>query len=737
MKDLLNILIIEDSPQDFLILKEYINRVESFDADLTHCESLGDAEIMLNNQTFDLIFLDLFLADSFGRNSFLRLKQIESFTPIIVLSGLTDKGIALEIVQLGAQEYIVKGDFDELLIEKAIIYSIERYRFQKKIEQSEKRYRLTFKNAGVALGEYEASGLYQYIQRKKAKGAKSPKEISLNTLDEAMKIRAMLTVEDINQETLRLFQMESKEDFEQNYEKLHSEHSIVIFEKLVESVWYERDSFKVIAQYRSMNGNTLVLLCRVTLYGYNEGYCKMIMSGTDISTLVKKEHLIARQIDLAESLSNSTMVLLEDGEDQLKNALEIQGETLKVDSISLIQIDEKSKNLVLKTNQRWAKDKQHISDDFQWLYETPLGETGVVTLINRLKKKEFIRVDSIDEIKNLPFKELLIKAGIKSLLISPVFVKNKFWSAVLYINYEEEKIWRDEELITVKSFSNSIGSFIARNKAEKGLIELNEELENRIEQRTEDLTEAMAELESFSYSVSHDLRAPLRKVGGFSQILEKEYGGDLPDRAKHLLNNIKDGANEMSELIHDLLEFSKLGRHPISFSNVNMNDLSNEIISNTVQMYPHLNINFKIGELKNAQGDRNLIKHAMSNLIWNAVKFSSKNEKIEIEIDCKEEEHSANYSIKDNGIGINMDYAHKIFNVFQRLHTKDEYEGTGVGLAIVKRIVKKHNGQVKVNGELGKGTTFTFSLPTSKQSISHLPEKTKIVSPLTVTNPVT
>ena len=145
----INILVIEDSIQDYLILREYINRIDSFNSELVHCESVSAAECLLKASKYDLIFLDLFLSDTFGRESFLQLKQLERYTPIIVLSGLTDKSTALEIVQLGAQEYIVKGDFDELLIEKAIIYSIERQRFQQRVQISEERHRLTFKNQRI------------------------------------------------------------------------------------------------------------------------------------------------------------------------------------------------------------------------------------------------------------------------------------------------------------------------------------------------------------------------------------------------------------------------------------------------------------------------------------------------------------------------------------------------------------------------------------------------------------
>ena len=715
----INILVIEDSIQDYLILREYINRIDSFNSELVHCESVSAAECLLKASKYDLIFLDLFLSDTFGRESFLQLKQLERYTPIIVLSGLTDKSTALEIVQLGAQEYIVKGDFDELLIEKAIIYSIERQRFQQRVQISEERHRLTFKNAGVALGEYDARELYDFIQNLKQSGIKHASDYPIDNMQKAMEIREKISMVMVNDEALRLFEMNDKQDFSENYIDVHTLDSVVILQNLFNAIWYENDSFEVIAKYkRRKSDQDLVLLSRVSIFGFEEKKCSVIKSGTDISELILKEEQIARQNNLAEALSNSTMALLEEGpaNNQLVKALGLQAEALGVDYVSIIKIERKQGKEYLFSHENWTRKDEYTSSSNYWIYETSIEDLGISDETNKLFTDGAIRVKTAEDLPKGAFKELLKTLKIKSIHISPIFVKSSFWAAVLYVNYENEREWKDEEHINIKLFSNSIGSFIARNNVEMELLELNEQLESRIQKRTQDLTEAMEELESFSYSVSHDLRAPLRKVGGFSQILEKEYSGELPERAKHLMNNIKDGAHEMSQLIHDLLEFSKLGRQKLSFSDIDMNILCQGIINDTVALYPSLNINMSLNSLENAKGDRNLVKQAISNLVWNAVKFSSKNELIEIQVDCTRQGSMNIYSVTDNGIGIDMKYADKVFSVFQRLHTKEQYEGTGVGLALVKRIIKKHNGKVSVQGELGKGATFSFSLPASSKN---------------------
>lgn len=729
MMKTINILVIEDSIQDYLILREYINRIDSFNTELVHCESVSAAECLLKASKYDLIFLDLFLSDTFGRESFLQLKQLERYTPIVVLSGLTDKSTALEIVQLGAQEYIVKGDFDELLIEKAIIYSIERQRFQQRVQISEERHRLTFKNAGVALGEYDARELYDFIQNLKQSGIKHASDYPIDNMQKAMEIREKISMVMVNDEALRLFEMNDKQDFSENYIDVHTLDSVVILQNLFNAIWYENDSFEVIAKYkRRKSDQDLVLLSRVSIFGFEEKKCSVIKSGTDISELILKEKQIARQNNLAEALSNSTMALLEEGpaNNQLVKALGLQAEALGVDYVSIIKIERKQGKEYLFSHENWTRKDEYTSSSNYWIYETSIEDLGISEETNKLFADGAIRVKTTEDLPKGAFKELLKTLKIKSIHISPIFVKSSFWAAVLYVNYENEREWKDEEHINIKLFSNSIGSFIARNNVEMELLELNEQLESRIQKRTQDLTEAMEELESFSYSVSHDLRAPLRKVGGFSQILEKEYSGELPERAKHLMNNIKDGAHEMSQLIHDLLEFSKLGRQKLSFSDIDMNNLCQGIINDTVALYPSLNINMSLNSLENAKGDRNLVKQAISNLVWNAVKFSSKNELIEIQVDCTRQGSMNIYSVTDNGIGIDMKYADKVFSVFQRLHTKEQYEGTGVGLALVKRIIKKHNGKVTVQGELGKGATFSFSLPASSKNAVTPPAKNPV-----------
>lgn len=254
----------------------------------------------------------------------------------------------------------------------------------------------------------------------------------------------------------------------------------------------------------------------------------------------------------------------------------------------------------------------------------------------------------------------------------------------------------------------------------KELVEKNMALENaqkEIKQLYLDLQRNNAqleltnkELESFSYSVSHDLRAPLRSINGYAQIISDEYAGQFGEEAKRLFGIIQKNALKMGTLIDDLLAFSRMGRKELVRLPVDMNRLVESVIADLVQATGS-QAQIKVHPLLPAYGDPSLLSHVYSNLVSNAIKYSLKKANPEVEIGSYEQDDDHVYYIKDNGAGFDMNYVHKLFGVFQRLHTQDEFEGTGVGLAIVQRIVVKHGGKVWAEGKTGEGATFYFSLP--------------------------
>ncbi len=254
-----------------------------------------------------------------------------------------------------------------------------------------------------------------------------------------------------------------------------------------------------------------------------------------------------------------------------------------------------------------------------------------------------------------------------------------------------------------------------RMRAEDRIRALNAELEQKVQQRTAQLEASNKELEAFSYSVSHDLRSPLRAIEGFARIMLEEYAPKLDGEGRRLLDVIAGNTRKMGQLIDDLLAFSRLNRQPMASEPVDMNALAGAVFSELKNLEKKRRIEFKLNDLPACRGDRSLLRQVLQNLLANAIKFTRTKSPAHIEFGAQAASGETIYYIKDNGVGFDMKYAHKLFGVFQRLHGSEEFEGTGVGLAIVQRIVLHHGGRIWAEGTVGKGATFYFSLPQSIQ----------------------
>ena len=305
--------------------------------------------------------------------------------------------------------------------------------------------------------------------------------------------------------------------------------------------------------------------------------------------------------------------------------------------------------------------------------------------------------------------------GIKAIITCPL-VKDGGLRAMMAVHQATPRDWKADEILVVQEVVERCWATIERRTAEDQLNLLNAELEQRVLERTEQLEAANKELEAFSYSVSHDLRAPLRTMDGVSQAVLEDYGPQLPEEGRRYLQTIREGAQRMAALIDDLLGFARLSRQVLTQQTVAMDLLVRTVLEELNPPQQERQIEIHVGELPTCLGDAALLKQVWLNLISNALKYTSQRNPAVVDIGCTLLNDTNTYFVRDNGTGFDMQYADKLFGVFQRLHRAEDYEGTGVGLAIVQRVVHRHGGRVWADASVDRGATFYFTLERERKS---------------------
>jgi predicted ATPase/signal transduction histidine kinase len=314
--------------------------------------------------------------------------------------------------------------------------------------------------------------------------------------------------------------------------------------------------------------------------------------------------------------------------------------------------------------------------------------------------------------------DFLKQFEVKANLVIPILQTDQIWGLLIVHQCDRARYWSDFEMEFLAQLANQVGIALLQSQLvtnlrqnEHLLHQLNEGLEHRVTQRTAQLEVANKELESFSYSVSHDLRAPLRAIDGFSRILQEDYSDRLDKEGTRYLKIVRDNAKRMGELIDDLLNLSRWNRKELVRRAIVVNDLIQQVFSDLQSEIKDRQIQLMIADLPNCEADNSLLMQVWINLISNAIKYTSKTENARIEIGYQIIDAQGAYFIRDNGAGFDMQYADKLFGVFQRMHLEKDFEGTGIGLAIVQRIIQRHGGTVWAEAAIAQGATFYFTIP--------------------------
>jgi len=414
--------------------------------------------------------------------------------------------------------------------------------------------------------------------------------------------------------------------------------------------------------------------------------------------LRQNESRLKRLVDILQHQSETIQGFLDYA---LEQAIQLTGSKIGY----IYYYSEERKEFVLNT---WSKDVMAECAVIDPLSRYELDKTGFWGEAVR-QRKPIIANDFPD---NNPLKKGAPEGHVRLLkfMTVPVFRDQKIVGVVGLANKAED--YNETDILQTSLLMEAVWKVVERKTAEEEIRALNAELEERVLERTMELTAANKELESFSYSVSHDLRAPLRSIEGFSSIFLDEYGASIPEKGREYLERVRRNALRMGQLIDDILELTRIGRSELRMGEVDLSALAAEVVAELVEQNPKRDVAIEIEPGMTATGDPQLLRIVLANLLGNAWKFTSKREHAHVVMGrLVDPEHGPAFFIRDDGVGFDNAYKGRLFVAFQRLHAEQDFPGTGIGLANVQRVVRRHGGEVWAEGEIGKGATFCFSIP--------------------------
>ncbi len=730
MKQSLKILILEDSPTDADLME-----LELIDASIEFSSRIVDTkkEYLKAIEEFkpNLILSDYNLPEFDGLSALKIKKEIQPDVPFIMVSGAIGEEFAVETLKKGATDYVLKDNISKLVpAVKRALEEAKEYSKRKKAEQQ--------------LKEYQDS-LEKQVENRTAELAAANEEL-LCTTNELQSANDKLQIQRNKLLQLNRTLHESEEKF---FKAFHSNPGPMTISDEDEFVDVNESYSKLTGYSKNeLIGHTSTELNIISMeqrkHFLNESQDKrsikgmefeiqtkssekrIIVSDAELIKLDGKIRIIAFNYDITERKQyeeklkkalkeynqlNRTLIALRHSSHAMMHATD---EDFYLDEVCRIIVEdcghsmvwigfteEKSKKVIPVAYSGFEEDYIRTLNITWDDTEHGRGPTGTAIRTGKPSICENMQIDP----KFKPWREEAIKRSYASSICIPIMITGKVFGS-LTIYSEETNPFSEDEKRLLDELADDIAYGISsiRLKLEHDTAEI------AVQKSLMDVQRSNAELQQFAYVASHDLREPLRMITSFLQLLERRYSDRLDDDAEEFIGFAVDGAKRLDAMINDLLSYSKVTRKEIEFNNADSEQILEQALINLKVPIEENNAIINHDPLPKIDGDANLLVQLFQNLIGNAIKYQSKNNP-QIHISAIKEEDNYKFSIKDNGIGISPEHLERIFTIFQRLHTKDEYEGTGIGLAIAQKIVHQHNGNIWVESEQGKGSTFYFTIP--------------------------
>lgn len=753
--------VIEDNPGDIILIEEYLSeKFEKFD--LIHVKTAKEAENKL--PTFqanepDVILLDLSLPDMSGEDLIKKILSLSDLTPVIILTGFSDLSFSIKSLSLGVSDYLIKDELSSALLQKSILHAIERNASSRKIKESEKNYRDLFQLSPEPMFLYSLED-NSFIDVNEAAiehyGYSKSEFLSMYLQDiipdsdenEALQIlnRAASNKKNHFAGEFR----HHKKNGEQILVSIHTrkirynDRDVCIV--ISSDITQKREEEKQLRLLESVitNSNEAVAIIEadkedepeLILQYVNDAFSDITGFGYDEAVGNSLFKLFGQETD-QQQLSNFKKAVRNWKPAELEIIQHRKDQSSFWTQLSILPVSDIKGNYT-----HWIYIGRDITERKQAEEEIRQSKNQYQSLVDNVDQtiyrasadKEFTILfmsPHIEQITGFPASEFIhnhkqkysdrIHPKDRNVVLSEIeeSIKNeRSWEFEYRLLHKDDTIkWVYEKGNVQKNSDGKpthcdgfILDITEKKRAEMDLETLNRQLEDKVDERTRQLKLANKELEAFSYSVSHDLRAPLRAIDGFSQAVLEGYSDKLDETAIGYLNRVRSASQKLSHLIDEFLNLARVSRTEPKAAAVNLSKIAQSIMDLLRNGDPSRQVQISIENDLNDFADPSQIKIVLQNLLENAWKYTSKTDKASITFGSYEKEGEKIYLVKDNGAGFNMEYANKLFIPFQRLHHEKDYPGTGIGLATVKRIIDRHNGEIWAEGSTGEGATFHFTL---------------------------